>query len=328
VIDVVRWGILGAAKIAREQVIPGIQLSRNGKVHAIAAREAMRARAVAEPFGIPLCLDSYEAVLACKEVDAVYIPLITAQHVEWTKRAIASGKHVLCEKPIAMRAEEIDALIKLRDASQLVVGEAFMVAHHPQWHLVRDLVQGGKIGQLRVVQGVFTYALFDPDNMRNRPEMGGGGLRDIGVYPVVTTRIVTGKEPHAARADIEYDPKFGTDRFANCHLSFDGFELDFYCATQLAGRQEMTFHGTEGWVTIEVPFNARLLGMTKVVMRRNTQKGVEEFYFASENQYQLQAENFADAIAGKSALAFPLESSRANQRAIDMIFQAGQANRR
>ncbi len=318
-----RWGVLGAAKIAREQVIPGIQLSSNGKVMAIAARDPSRAKAVAEHFAIPRIFGDYQALLASPDVDAVYIPLVTAQHVEWTKRAIAAGKHVLCEKPIAMRAEEVDELMALRDRSGLVVGEAFMVAHHPQWHLVRDLVQGGKIGTLRVVQGAFSYVLKDPDNMRNHPELGGGGLRDIGVYPVVTTRLVTGKEPISARARIELDPQFGIDRYALCHLEFEGFDLDFYCATQLSGRQGMTFHGSDGWVSVETPFNAGQFGMTKVAMRRDRQMGVEEFYFPSDNQYRLQAENFAEAVAGKATLAFPIESSRANQRVIDMLFEAG-----
>jgi predicted dehydrogenase len=233
-------------------------------------------------------------------------------HVEWTLKAIAAGKHVLCEKPLAMRAEEIDQLIAARDNSDLVVGEAFMVVHHPQWRQVRALLAEGKLGRLQMVQGSFAYRNKDANNIRNRQELGGGALRDIGVYPLVVTRFVTGQEPKTANARVELDPAFGTDRFASCLLDFEDFSLSFYCATQAARRQQMTFHGEQGWLQLDAPFNAGVY---------------EETIFPGANHYQLLIENFNSAVLGNASLDFPLESSRANQRAIDMIFAADSSRR-
>lgn len=319
----VRWGILGAAKIGRELVIPAIMLSRSGIVTALASRDKLKGEADRQRFNIPRLIDTYEGLLASNEVDAVYIPLPNTMHVEWTLKAIAAGKHVLCEKPLAMRAEEIDQLIAARDQSGLVVGEGFMVVHHPQWQMVRTLIAEGKIGRLLTVQGCFAYNNKDPLNIRNRKEVGGGALRDIGVYPLVVTRFVTGEEPKSAQARIEVDAQFGTDRFATCLLDFETFSLSFYCSTQAARRQQMTFHGDAGWLQLDAPFNAGIYDMARIRFRRNDSDVYEETIFPSVNHYQLLVENFNAAVLGQSQFSFPLESSRANQRAIDMIFAAG-----
>lgn len=321
----VKWGILGAAKIGREWIIPAIALSASGVVTALASRERMKGEAFRQRFNIPQLFDTYEGLLASSEVDAVYIPLPNTMHVEWTLKAIAAGKHVLCEKPLAMRAEEIDQLIAARDKSGLVVGEGFMVVHHPQWQMVRTLVAEGKIGRLQMVQGCFAYNNKDPHNIRNRKEVGGGALRDIGVYPVVVTRFVTGEEPKSAQARIDFDPHFGTDRFASCSLDFATFSLSFYCSTQAARRQQMTFHGEAGWLQLDAPFNAGVYDMARLRFRRNDSELYEETIFPNVNHYQLLIENFNAAVLGESNFSFPLESSRANQKAIDMIFAAGES---
>jgi len=319
----VRWGILGNAKIARDFLIPAIQLSRTGQLVALASRDRDRAMQVCERFSIPQLHDSYERLLASSDIDAVYIPLPNTMHVEWTRRAIAAGKHVLCEKPLAMRAEEIDALIEARNHSGLVVGEAFMVAHHPQWKHVRELITGGRIGRLLMVEGSFSYRNLDGNNIRNRRELGGGALRDIGVYPVVTARLATGMEPLTATAQIDWDTTFGTDRLAICRLSFEGFHLSFYCATQAARRQHMAFHGENGWIRLDAPFNAGVYDQARVLTRLNDATGTEEVFFPQANHYLELVENFGDAVHGRAPLGFPLESSRANQRVIDMLFEAG-----
>jgi predicted dehydrogenase len=318
----VRWGILGNAKIARDFLIPAIQLSRTGKLVALASRDRDRAMQVCERFSILQLHDSYEGLLASSDIDAVYIPLPNTMHVEWTQRAIAAGKHVLCEKPLAMRAEEIGPLIEARDRSGLVVGEAFMVAHHPQWKHVRELIASGRIGRLVMVEGSFSYRNLDRNNIRNRREVGGGALRDIGVYPVVTTRFATGQEPLSASAQIEWDAAFGTDRLAICQVRFEGFRLSFYCATQAARRQHMTFHGENGWIRLDAPFNAGVYDQARVLMRLNDATGTEEVFFPQANHYLELVENFGDAIHGQAPLGFPLESSHANQRVIDMLFEA------
>ena len=318
----VRWGVLGNAKIARDFVIPALRAARNGDVVALASRERDSAAAAAKRFAIPHLHGSYESLLASPEVDAVYIPLPNTLHVEWTQRAIAAGKHVLCEKPLAMRAGEIDALISARDRSSLLVGEAFMVAHHPQWDLVARMIAEGRIGPLRMVEGSFSYRNLDRNNIRNRHELGGGALRDIGVYPVVTTRIATGKEALSASARIEWDASFGTDTLALCLVRFEGFHLSFYCGSQVARRQHMTFHGENGWLRLDAPFNAGVYDVARVILRLNDATGTEETIFPQANHYQSLVENFGDAVLGKATLKFPLESSRANQRVIDMLFDA------
>ena len=318
----IRWGILGNAKIARDWVIPAIKLSRNGDVVALASRDRAKAQQTCARFAIPTLHGNYASLLASPEVDAVYIPLPNTLHVEWTQRAIAAGKHVLCEKPLAMHADEIDPLIEARDRSRLTVAEAFMVAHHPQWDSVRRAIAGGRIGPLRMVEGAFTYRNLDAGNIRNVRELGGGALRDIGVYPVVTTRIATGKEPVFAQARIEWDAAFGTDKLAVCLLTFEGFQLSFYCGTQAARRQQMTFHGEAGWLRLEAPFNAGMYDQARITLRLNDGTGTEDTIFPQANQYQNMVENFGDAVLGAATLAFPLESSRANQRVIDMLFEA------
>ena len=206
-----RWGVLSTARIGREQVIPAIMNAGNGLLSAIASRDQAKARALADQFGAPHAFGSYEEMLASDAVDGVYIPLPTSQHIEWAVKAADAGKHVLVEKPLALKADDIGEVIAARDRNGVVVSEAFMVTYHPQWLKMRELVRGGAIGRLRHVQGAFSYYNVDPDNMRNRPELGGGALPDIGVYPTVATRFVTGAEPVRVQASVERDPGFGTD---------------------------------------------------------------------------------------------------------------------
>ena len=187
-----RWGVLSTAKIGREFVVPQIQDSVNGIVAGVASRDIMRAEEFARRFQIAKAYGSYEDMLADPEIDGVYIPLPTSQHIEWTIKAAEAGKHVLCEKPIALNAEDIEPVIAARDKAGVVISEAYMVTYHPQWLKVRELIADGAIGRLVHVQGAFSYFNVDPDNMRNRPELGGGGLPDIGVYPTVSTRFSTG----------------------------------------------------------------------------------------------------------------------------------------
>nr|WP_319390862.1 Gfo/Idh/MocA family oxidoreductase [uncultured Cohaesibacter sp.] len=318
----IRWGILGTAKIAREQLVPAIHASRNGLLQAVASRSGESAKAFAEQFGMPLAFGSYEELLASKDVDAIYIPLPTSQHVEWTRRCLEAGKHVLCEKPISLHAREIEALIEARDKSGLVATEAFMVTYHPQWQLVRSLLADGSIGVLKHIQGVFTYYNVDPNNMRNKVELGGGGLPDIGVYPTVTARFATGKEPLRARASIERDPNFGTDIYANCQYDFGSFDMTFYCSTQLALRQSMTFHGDKGVIEVSAPFNSLNYDAVSVSLYNASHSEMKKWNFQTADQYQLQVEAIGDRIAGEDVDLFSLESSRANQAAIDALYAA------
>ncbi|MCK9551068.1 Gfo/Idh/MocA family oxidoreductase [Aquamicrobium sp.] len=319
-----RWGVLSTAKIAREHLLPAIAGSDNGVVAAIASRDPARARQLADQWNVPHAFGSYEELLACPEVDGVYIPLPTSQHVEWTAKAIGAGKHVLVEKPLALKAEDITPLIALRDRHKVLVSEAFMVVHHPQWIRVRELIAEGAIGRLRHVQGAFSYFNVDPHNMRNQPDLGGGALPDIGVYPTVTTRFGTGSEPLRVQATIERDPTFGTDIYSSVRADFGTFELSFYLSTQMAARQIMVFHGDKGFIEVASPFNAGLYDDHVVTLHDQNHDAAQLFRFPGAQQYHLQVEAFVRAARGETDRIFTLEDSVLNQKVIDAVFRAGE----
>src|SRR5271154_5735800 len=253
---VVRWGVLGVAKIATEKVIPAMQRGEVSRIDAIASRDPERARAAAAALGIPKAHGSYEALLADPDIDAIYNPLPNELHVPWTLKALAAGKHVLCEKPIALDADEARPLIDARNRSGKLVAEAFMVRFHPQWRRARELSRDGSIGETRAIQTFFSYRLLDPDNVRNRPP-GGGGLYDIGCYAILTARFIFAAEPTRVIATIEHDPNFQTDRLASAILDFPGGRcLTFSVGTQLSAHQRVTIVGDAGRIEVMIPFNA------------------------------------------------------------------------
>lgn len=312
------WGILGAARIAREWVAPAIHASERGTVAAVASRDPARGGALAGTYGARLHR-SYDALLADPAVDAVYVALPNSEHVAWSLRAIEAGKHVLCEKPLALAAAEIDALIAARDNAGLVAGEAFMVLHHPQWLRLRALVADGSIGRLRSVQGAFAFFNDDPGNIRNQAALGGGALRDIGVYPCITTRFATGAEPEEITAVIEWER--GIDATARVMARFADFTLDFYVSMRMAPCQRMTFHGETGWIAVEAPFNAGAYG-DEVLEWRRADGLVTRERFPRADQYRAQADAFHASVLDGAPFACPLEFSRGNQAMIDRIYAA------
>ena len=322
-----RWGVLSTAKIGWEHVIPAILAADNGILAGLASRDMAKAEAMAKKFGALKAYGSYEALLADKEIDGVYIPLPTSQHIEWTLKAIAAGKHVLVEKPMALKASEIDDVIAAQKGTNLLVSEAFMVTYHPQWIKVRDLLAEGAIGTLKHVQGAFTYFLKDPNNMRNILELGGGALPDIGVYPTVSTRFVTGKEPQRVQAHVEFDPVFKTDIFSTIRADFGDFELSFYLSTQMANRQTMAFHGDKGFIEVAAPFNSQLYAHDTVTLHNQKHDGAQIFRFPGVNQYKLEVEAFARVAGGSKEHYFTLESSRKNQNLIDACFASGKSGK-
>ncbi len=317
-----RFGILSTAKIGRDAVIPAIQDAENCVVTGIASRDLARAQGVAERFGILEAFGSYDDMLQSDAIDAVYIPLPTSQHVEWAVKAAEAGKHVLVEKPLALNASEIDALIAARDRNNVLVAEAYMVTYAPVWLKVRELLREGAVGELKHVQGAFSYYNRDPSNMRNIPELGGGALPDIGVYPTIATRFATGQEPQRVQSTVERDPEFGTDIYSSVKADFGSFELTFYVATQLASRQVMVFHGTEGFIEVKSPFNADRWGAEEVELTNQKHTVSQIFRFPDSRQYRRQVEAFARAAGGEAAEVVTLESSRLNQKFIDAIYRA------
>ncbi len=321
-----RWGVLSTAKIGREHLLPAIADAGNCVLTAVASREVERARQLADRFGAPHAFGSYEELLASDTVDGVYIPLPTSQHVEWAIKAADAGKHVLVEKPLALRAGDIAEVIAARDRNNVLVCEAFMVVYHPQWIKVRELIAAGAIGRLRHVQGVFSYFNVDPANMRNQLSLGGGALPDIGVYPTVTTRFSTDAEPLRVQAKVERDPVFGTDIYSSIRADFGDFELSFYLSTQMAARQTMVFHGDKGYIQVASPFNANLYDDQKVELFNQNHTESQLFRFPGASQYRLEVEAFARAAQGSKEPVFTLESSVRNQKVIDAIFRAGETD--
>jgi predicted dehydrogenase len=319
-----RFGILSTAKIGQDLVVPAIQDAENCVVAAIASRDLAKARAMADRFSVPRAFGSYQEMLDSDVIDAVYIPLPTSQHVEWAIKAADAGKHVLCEKPIALKASEIDAVIAARNRNKVVVSEAYMVTYSPVWLKVRELLAGGAVGHLRQVQGAFTYFNRDPGNMRNIPALGGGGLPDIGVYPTMTTRFATGQEPLRVQATTTRDPEFGTDIYSSVRADFGDFELSFYISTQLAARQVMVFHGTDGFLEVKSPFNANRYGAEEIELTNRDHDHSQIFRFPDHRQYKCEAEAFARAAAGEKDEVVPLESSVKNQKFIDAVYRASE----
>jgi predicted dehydrogenase len=324
----VKWGILGAAKIARERVIPAMQASDLCEVTAIASRDVTKAQAAAAKLDIPKAYGSYEELLADSEVEAVYNPLPNHLHVPWSARAAEAGKHVLCEKPIGMNAGEVRQLIAVRDRTGVVMGEAFMVQTHPQWVRIVELVRGGRIGQLRSAIGAFGYFNIDPHNVRNILAYGGGGLMDIGCYPIKTSRMVFGEEPERVSGAMTRDAnRGGVDVLTSAILEFPSGTCIFTCSMQLAAHQMMRFYGTKGFIAPEIPFNATPGGTSRITIDdgRDLSGGgavVEEF--APCDQYTLQGDRFSRAIREGGQPPVPLEDSLCNMAVIDAIVRSAE----
>ena len=339
-----RWGILSTASIAREQLVPAIAASDNGTLAAVASRDPARAEAMATRYGIPRAHGSYEALLADPDIDAVYVPVPNDQHVSWAVKAAEAGKHVLVEKPLGLTASAIEPLIAARDRTGVTVAEGFMVTHHPQWRRVRALLAEGAVGRLVRVQATFSFHNDDPDNTRNNTDQGGGALYDIGVYPTVATRYATGREPARVLCEIERDPRFGVDRTASVWAAFEGgeggagaepFRLEFYVSTQLALEQRIAFHGPDGIIALDAPFNADVFATPTVTLWRRGRDEASVWRFPDAQQYRRQVEGFARTVAGEARAGeeggeerdeiFALEDSVRNQRVIDACFRSGES---
>jgi predicted dehydrogenase len=320
----VRWGVLGVAKIAVEKVIPGMNRSELTEVVAIASRERTRARDAAKALALPKAYGSYDELLNDPEIEAVYNPLPNHLHVPWTVRAAEAGKHVLCEKPVALSAEESKLLLEVRDRTGVIIEEAFMVRSHPQWLGVKQLIEAGRIGQLRAIQGFFSYFNRDPANIRNSPEMGGGGLMDIGCYPITTSRFVMQEEPLRVIGLMEYDPEMQIDRLATGIMEFSTVQSSFVCSTQLVPHQRMNFFGTQGRIEVEIPFNAPPDQPCRISIDDGDLFGrnqvVKEFPVC--DQYTIQGDLFSRAVRGEGKPPVSLEDSVRNMATIDAIVRS------
>lgn len=325
------WGVLGASFFAIEHMIPALNETPGITVDAIASRDQAKADAVAKQFGMAKAYGDYEALLGDPDIDVVFNPLPNHLHVPWSVKAARAGKHVLCEKPLALDAKEAESLIAVRDETGVQIQEAYVVRHHPQWRRARELVREGRIGEVRAIHGWFSYNMDDPGNIRNRREMGGGGLFDIGVYPLITARYVFEQEPVRVFAFMERDPEFDVDTLTSAILEFPAGVLSFTCGTRIAVHQHMAIHGTTGRIELPDPFaqapdrEARLsiLGERAIWDPLNeTVETVERV-----NQYVSQAEAFCAAVRGEAPLEFGLEDSVLMMRVLDALFRSGETGR-
>jgi predicted dehydrogenase len=328
----VRWGVLGVANIAIKRVIPSMQAGEYCEIVGIASRDGARAQAAARELGIPKAYGSYEEILADPEIDAVYNPLPNHLHVPWSTRAAASGKHVLCEKPIGLNVREVLELMAVRDRTGVKIGEAFMVQNHPQWLRIVELVRTGRIGQLRSAVGTFSYFNQRADNVRNIREYGGGGLLDIGCYPIKTSRMVFGEEPVRVSAVMERDPRFGgVDILTSAILEYPSGHCVFTCSMQLQQQQSMRFFGTTGRIEAEIPFNATPGGTSRVRIddgRDLTGGGLVTEELPRSDQYTIQGDLFSKAILEGGEVPVPLEDAVRTMAVIDAVFLAAETGRR
>lgn len=322
----IRWGVLGAAGIALKKVIPAMLKCERATIHAIASRDLEKAKAAAHTFSIPKTYGSYEQLLSDPEIEAIYNPLPNHLHVPWSIRAAEAGKHVLCEKPVGLTADEAKKLLEVRDRTGVKIGEAFMVATHPQWLRTRELVHSGTIGEVRSIAGFFSYFNADPANIRNILAYGGGGLMDIGCYPIFTSRFVLGKEPDRVFGILTPDPKMETDRLTSVILDFHGRHCVFTCSTQLVPYQTMQFFGTKGRIELEIPFNAPIDRPCRVLIDNGVDlfgSGIQVQEMPVCDQYTIQGDEFSRAIQENTSVPVPLESAVANMAVIEAVFRSG-----
>ena len=320
-----RWGILSTANIGLKKVIPAMQRGEHTEVAAIASRDLAKAQRAAAALNIPRVYGSYEELLSDPEIDAIYNPLPNHLHVSWTARAAEAGKHVLCEKPLGMNAAEAKSLISERERTGVKIGEAFMIRSYPQWLHLRELLDEGRVGELRAVTGFFSYFNIDPANIRNLADIGGGALMDIGCYLVHASRYAFRQQPRRVVAAIERDPDMRTDRLTSGLLEFAGGHAIFTCSTQLIPYQRVHFLGTRGRIEIEIPFNAPPDRPTRIFIDSTgdlSGNGITIETFPVADQYTVQGEAFAKAVWEDTAPPVPIEDSIGNMAVIDALFRS------
>jgi predicted dehydrogenase len=325
VVEKIRWGVLSTAKIGLTKVIPALQRSTLGTVVAIASRDPERGRTAAAQHGIPRVHATYEGLLADPAVDAVYLPVPNHLHVPWSIKSLEAGKHVLCEKPIALTAAEAEHLATTaRRFPKLKIQEAFMYRFHPQWLKAREIVASGGIGDLRNVHAHFSYWNVDPANVRNIAALGGGGMMDIGCYCVSFGRWLFGEEPRRVLGMTDTDPAFHTDRLASGILDFGRGTTTLTCSTQLSPYQRVNIFGTQGRLEIEIPVNTPPDRPTRLWHQRGA--ATTEITFEACDQYALQADAFARAILEDTPVPTPLSDAVGNMRVIEAVLRSAQTN--
>jgi predicted dehydrogenase len=320
-----RWGVLSTAAIGLNKVIPGMQQGKYTSVTAIASRDLSKAKEAAATLGLPTAYGSYEELLADPDIDAIYNPLPNQLHVPWTLKAAEAGKHVLCEKPLSLTVAEAETLLAVRSRTGVKIGEAFMIRSHPQWLRLRELLDEGRIGELRSILGFFSYFNINPANIRNQVACGGGALMDIGCYLIHASRFAFGEEPARVVACIDRDPQMRTDRLTSAILDFPKGQSIFTCSTQLVPYQRIHFVGTRGRIEIEIPFNAPIDRPARLFIDDGSDpfgSGIATETFPVCNQYTLQGDAFSKAVLEGGEVPVSIEDAIRNMAVIEAIFNS------
>jgi predicted dehydrogenase len=326
--DKVRWGVLGAANIALRKVIPAMQRGDWCEVTALASRDPEKARRFAGELGISKAYGSYDELLTDPDIDAVYNPLPNHLHVPWSIKAAEAGKHVLCEKPIALSASEATQLLQVREQTGVKIEEAFMVRTHPQWVKVRELIDAGRIGEVRSIAGHFSYDNPDPENIRNVAEFGGGGLMDIGCYMILFSRLIFQAEPQRVVGLIQEDLATRTDVLTSALLDFPQGQASFTCGTRMTPFQRFQIIGTQGRIEVQIPVNAPADRACRILVDDGSDffgAGAEVIEFEICDQYTIQGDLFSRSIREGGAPVMTLEDSIKNMAVIDAIFRSGKS---
>ncbi len=321
----ISFGILSTARIGLNKVIPAMQKGKLTEVKGIASRDVKRAKEAAGKLGIPKVYGSYEDILADKEIDAVYIPLPNHLHVEWAIKAMESGKHVLCEKPLSMNAgEALNLMDETKKYPELKVMEAFMYRHHPQIQKAKQLINDGAIGEIKNIHTMFSYYNTNPDDIRNQAGIGGGGLMDIGCYCISISRFMFGGEPERVSALIDYDPGMEIDRFVSAVMKFKNGTANFSCSTQMFNNQFAVISGTKGRIQIDMPFTPGPEDAAKIIHYSGSD--VNEITFEPCDQYTIQGDLFAKAVMEELPVPTPLSDGVANMKVIDKLKESAGPN--
>jgi predicted dehydrogenase len=326
----VRWGVLSTSQFALKLAVPAMQKSEWCDIRAIASRDRKKAEEAARRMGIPKAYGSYEELLQDPEIEAIYNPMPNHLHVPWSIKAAEGGKHVLCEKPLSVTVAEARELQRVQEKTGMKIGEAFMVRTHPQWLRARELVRSGRIGELRSIAGYFSYFNRDAGNIRNNPDIGGGGLLDIGCYPITTSRLIYGEEPTRVVSLIERDPEMKIDRLASVILDFPSGHAIFTCSTQVVPYQRMNLIGTKGRIEIEIPFNAPNDRPCRIFIDDGgdlSGKTIRTETFPVCDQYTLQGDLFSRAIRENLEVPVPVTDAVKNMAVIEAAFRSAESGR-
>ncbi len=315
-------GILGVSNFFRKRIAIPIPTSPVIDMVALASRSEEKARQAAQEYGVARAYGSYDALLNDPQVDAVYISLPNHLHAEWIKRAADAGKHVLCEKPLALDAAEAQDCLDYAAERGVTVMEAFMYRLHPQWLHVRNIIRQQEIGSIHLVESFFGYNNTDPSNIRNQPDTGGGALLDVGCYAVSASRFLTGSEPQRVISLAQVDANFGTDVLFTGMLDFGMARATFTVATQTFPYQRVTVHGSSGVISLTIPFNAHADTDAEVIV--TTRVGTREIYLPAEDQYILEFEAFAQAVNDQAVPPISPADTVNNMRVLDALKKAHQ----